>query len=138
MQYRKPHDDASIGSGTPLSLRGEAKGQRPSSQLEPHFVFRTLLESRFASLLYVLYTCKGRAAMAKKLTITVEDEVYAGLHNVIGRRRISRFLNDLARPHVLAPDLAEGYRAMAADEEREREAAEWVEGLAGDIADEPR
>ena len=76
--------------------------------------------------------------MSKKLTITVEDEVYEGLHSVIGRRRISRFLNDLARPHVLRRILAEGYRAMAADEEREREATEWVENLAGDIADEPR
>ena len=26
---------------------------------------------------------------------------------------------------------------MAADEEREREAAEWVENLAGDVANEP-
>lgn len=76
--------------------------------------------------------------MSKKLTITVDDEVYAGLHDVIGRRRISRFLNELARPHVLQRDLAEGYRAMAADEAREREAAEWVESLAQDIADEPR
>jgi predicted CopG family antitoxin len=62
--------------------------------------------------------------MSKKLTITVDDEVYAGLHSVVGRRRISRFINDLARPHVLRDDLAEGYRAMAADEEREREAME--------------
>ena len=76
--------------------------------------------------------------MSKKLTITVDDEVYAGLHNIIGRRRISRFLNDLARPHVLQGDLAEGYKAMAADEEREREATEWVENLTADIADEPR
>lgn len=76
--------------------------------------------------------------MTKKLTITVDDEVYAGLHNVVGRRRISRFLNDLARPHVLQRDLVEGYRAMAADEEREGEAADWVENLTGDIADEPR
>jgi hypothetical protein len=76
--------------------------------------------------------------MSKKLTITVDEEVYAGLHRVIGRRRISRFLNDLARPHVLLQELAEGYRAMAADEERERDAAEWVEGLTGDIADDPR
>jgi predicted CopG family antitoxin len=75
--------------------------------------------------------------MAKKLTITVEDEVYEGLHKVIGRRRISGFLNDLARPHVTRRDLAEGYRAMAADEEREREAAEWVDNLAGDIARDP-
>ena len=76
--------------------------------------------------------------MSKKLTITVEDEVYEGLHSVIGRRRISRFLNDLARPPVLPGDLAEGYKAMAADEERERDATEWVENLTGDIADEPR
>lgn len=76
--------------------------------------------------------------MSKKLTITVDDEVYEGLHKVVGRRRISRFLNSLARPHVIGRDLAEGYRAMAADEEREREAADWVEGLTADIADEPR
>jgi hypothetical protein len=75
--------------------------------------------------------------MSKKLTITVEDEVYAGLHAVIGRRRISRFLNDLARPHVLQSDLAAGYEAMAQDEEREREALEWADNLIGDIADEP-
>ena len=76
--------------------------------------------------------------MSKKLTITVDDEVYPGLHSVIGRRRISRFLNNLARPHVLLQELAEGYRAMAADEERERDAAEWVEGMTDDIADDPR
>lgn len=74
--------------------------------------------------------------MTKKLTITVDDDIYSGLHNVIGRRRISRFLNDLARPHVLRHDLSEGYRAMAADEDREREASEWVENLTGDIAHE--
>lgn len=76
--------------------------------------------------------------MSKKLTITIEDEVYHGLHSVIGPRRISRFLNDLARPHVMRSDLAQGYRAMAADEEREREAKAWVEKLADDIAHEPR
>jgi predicted CopG family antitoxin len=76
--------------------------------------------------------------LSKKLTITVDDEVYAGLHSIIGRRRISRFLNELARPHVLQTELAEDYEAMAADEAREREAAEWVENLTGDIADEPR
>ncbi len=72
--------------------------------------------------------------MSKKPTITVDDEIYQGLHSVIGRRRISRFLNDLARPHVLRRDLAEGYWAMAADTAREREAAEWVENLSGGIA----
>ena len=76
--------------------------------------------------------------MSKKLTITVDDDVYEGLHVVIGRRRISRFLNNLARPHLMPRDLVEGYRAMAADEEREREATEWAENLVGDVADEPR
>ncbi len=76
--------------------------------------------------------------MSKKLTIIVDNEVYAGLHNVVGRRRISRFLNDLARPHVTRQDLAEAYRAMAADEDREHEAEEWVEAVTDDIADERR
>ena len=76
--------------------------------------------------------------MSKKLTIMVEDEVYEGLHRVVGQRRIGRFLSDLARPHVTRLDLEAGYRAMAADEEREAEAHEWVEGVIGDLADDPR
>jgi predicted CopG family antitoxin len=76
--------------------------------------------------------------MSKKLTITVDDDVYEGLQSVVGRRRISRFLNDLARPHVISREMVEGYRAMAADEQRESEALEWVENLTGEIADEPR
>lgn len=76
--------------------------------------------------------------MSKKLTITVDAEVYNGLHSVIGRRRISRFLNDLARPHVVGQDLSAGYAAMAADEAREAEAGAWSEALLTDVADEPR
>jgi thymidine phosphorylase len=51
---------------------------------------------------------------------------------VIGRRRISRFLNDVARPHVTGRDLAAGYAAMAADKMREEEAEDWTEALVGD------
>ena len=76
--------------------------------------------------------------MPKKLTITVDAEVYNGLHTVIGRRRISRFLNDLARPHVVGQNLSAGYAAMAADEAREAEAMEWTEALLADVADEPK
>ena len=71
----------------------------------------------------------------RKLTITVEDAVYKGLHRVVGRRNISRFLNELARPHVTDERLEEGYRSMAADEQREAEATQWSEGLVGDVAD---
>ncbi len=76
--------------------------------------------------------------MTKKLTITIADEVYEGLYRRVGRRRISRFLEALARPHVIDADLEAGYRAMAADEVREAEADEWTENLLGDVADDTR
>jgi predicted CopG family antitoxin len=76
--------------------------------------------------------------MSRKLTITLHDEVYEGLHRKIGRRHISRFLETLARPHLIQPELEAAYRAMAADEEREREALEWSEALIGDVRDAPR
>jgi hypothetical protein len=56
----------------------------------------------------------------------------------VGRRHISRFINELAKPHVVEDALEEGYRPMVADEAREREAMEWSEGLISDVADEPR
>ncbi len=74
----------------------------------------------------------------KKLTITVEDEIYEGLYRKIGPRRIGRFLESLARPHVIDDDLEAAYREMAADEIRETEAEEWSEALVSDVADEPR
>ena len=75
----------------------------------------------------------------KKLTVTVDEDVYEGLDAVVGRRNTSRFISDLARSHAVASTLDEGYRAMAADEEREVEALGWSEGLMiGDVADEPR
>lgn len=75
--------------------------------------------------------------MPKKLTITVDVDVYNGLHSVIGRRRISRFLNDLARAHLTGRNFAAGYAAMAADEVREAEAEAWSESLIHDVAREP-
>lgn len=76
--------------------------------------------------------------MQKKLTITVDDKVYQGLHRVVGRRRISQFIEKLVRPHVVRDDLADAYREMAEDEEREAEALEWAEGTLRDRSDEER
>ena len=73
--------------------------------------------------------------MRKKLTITVDEQVYQGLHEVVGRHRISRFIEDLVRPHVLAADLEVAYQAMAQDERREAEALEWAEATFGDLSD---
>jgi len=53
--------------------------------------------------------------MQKKLTITVDEEVYRGLHEAIGRGKISKFVEDLVRPHVVRPDLEAGYTQMAKD-----------------------
>ena len=36
--------------------------------------------------------------MTRKLTITVDEDVYAALKARVGPRGISRFLNDLAKP----------------------------------------
>ncbi len=76
--------------------------------------------------------------MQKKLTITLNEEVYRGLHEVIGRRRISQFIESLVRPHVIAPDLMRAYQETAADEDREAEALEWVEATVADVRDQAR
>jgi predicted CopG family antitoxin len=76
--------------------------------------------------------------MQKKMTITLDEEVYEGLYRTIGKRKMSRFIEDLVRPHVIDTIMDNGYKAMAADKEREIEAMEWCNGIAGDMADEAR
>jgi predicted CopG family antitoxin len=76
--------------------------------------------------------------MQKKLTITVDEKVYEGLHKRIGPRRISHFIEDLVRPHVLDEELEQAYSQMAQDEERESQALEWAEATVRDVSDEPR
>jgi predicted CopG family antitoxin len=88
--------------------------------------------------------------MTKKLTITVSDEVYEGLHRRIGRRKMSRFIDDLARKHVIdrqradywltasKPELRRAYAEEAAYEARrhaefKQEDAPWLNGLIGDV-----
>ncbi len=65
--------------------------------------------------------------MQKKLTITVDEEVYAGLYKTIGPRKISKFVEELVRPHVVRPNLELAYAQMAKDKKREKEAIEWAE-----------
>ena len=76
--------------------------------------------------------------MQKKLTITIDRQVYEGLYTVIGPRRISRFIEELVRPYVMFPDLEAAYEQMAQDEAREAEALEWAEATLGDVSDETR
>ena len=76
--------------------------------------------------------------MQKKLTVTIDEEVYDGLRAVIGPRKISRFIEELVRPHVVKKNMYAAYKEMAADQVRESEALEWAEGTFGDGYDEER
>jgi hypothetical protein len=74
--------------------------------------------------------------MQKKLTLTVDEDVYEGLHRTIGPRKISKFVEDLVRPHVVHPNLDSAYADMARDKKRENEALDWAEATFKDIAHE--
>lgn len=74
----------------------------------------------------------------KRITITLDEAVYEGLKRTIGKRRMSQFIEDLLRPHVLDTSLEDGYQAMAADSAREAEAQEWCDALTKAIAGEAR
>ena len=75
--------------------------------------------------------------MTKKLTIIVSDEVYRHLHRRIGRRKISCFIDEMAREHFMEKQLDADYAEAAADEQREREAGEWIEsGIDEGLPDE--
>lgn len=76
--------------------------------------------------------------MHKKMTITLDEAVYEGLWRTVGKRRMSQFIEDLVRPHVLTSAMDDGYKAMAADLVREAEAKEWCNALAKDMANEAR
>lgn len=74
--------------------------------------------------------------MQKKLTITIDEKVYQGLYEKIGPRKISRFIQELVRPHVVRPNLESAYADMARDKKREKEAMEWAEAAFKDVAHE--
>ncbi len=71
--------------------------------------------------------------MQKKLTITIDEDVYNGLYKALGPRRISQFIEDLVRPHVIKKDLSAAYAEKAKDEAREKESLEWTDAIFGDF-----
>ena len=85
-----------------------------------------------------MHTTHLKASMHKRMTITLDEAVYEGLNRTVGKRRMSQFIEDLLRPHVLDTALDDGYRAMAQDKDRGLEAQEWCNELAKDISDEAR
>ncbi len=76
--------------------------------------------------------------MHRRMTITLDESVYEGLYRTVGKRKMSQFIEDLVRPHVLDTALDEGYRAMAADRPRESEAHLWLSSTAKEGQGESR
>jgi len=71
--------------------------------------------------------------MRRRMMIPIDETVDGEFKLVVERRKSSPFLQDLPFPHVTSDELVDGYRAMAADQERECEALKWSEALVGDI-----
>jgi predicted CopG family antitoxin len=71
--------------------------------------------------------------MSRELTITLPDDVYEELKRRAGHDDISHYIERLVRPTGDADiDLEDGYRAKAADQDRERDARAWIEAETGD------
>ncbi|MGI8552397.1 MAG: hypothetical protein ACR2PL_16655, partial [Dehalococcoidia bacterium] len=103
----------------PLSLMVWGQGVFSSSP--------SLIPSTSVEYVYT-WSVDRRRMMQRKLTITIADDDYRGLHQQIGRGAISRFIENLVRPHVVKDAaLEEEYREAACDSRSEQEALAWIE-----------
>ncbi|MDR2952916.1 MAG: hypothetical protein LBU82_06715 [Treponema sp.] len=81
--------------------------------------------------------------MLRELTINVDETLYNTLMPMIEKQTIGNLLADFVKERFSGhtytqTELAAGYKAMADDEEYEREAMEWCNGLINGIDDETR
>ena len=81
--------------------------------------------------------------MLRELTLNVEEKLYDTLLPMVEKQTIGDLLaefvqNRVAHRTYTQTELDEGYKAMASDEEYEREAMEWCNGLINGIDDEER
>ena len=72
--------------------------------------------------------------MVRELTLNVEETLYDTLMPMVEKQTIGNLLAEFVQtrfPHrtYTQTELEDGYKAMAADEEYEREAMEWCNGL---------
>jgi predicted CopG family antitoxin len=74
--------------------------------------------------------------MQKKLTISIDESIYNALYNVIGKRKISRFIEELIKPKLITPNLDKAYKEMGENQIREEEAKYWTEGTLQEFTDE--
>ena len=48
--------------------------------------------------------------MQKKLTLSIDAEIYEALHKMAGKRKIGRFIESLVRPHIYFTGITGGWR----------------------------
>jgi hypothetical protein len=79
--------------------------------------------------------------MLRELTITVDETLYNTLMPMVEKQTIGKLLSEFVQTRLshrtyTQTELEEGYKAMAADEEYEREAMQWCNGVMSGIDDE--
>jgi|TARA_B100000315_G_C14595953_1_gene599323 predicted CopG family antitoxin len=74
--------------------------------------------------------------MQKKLTISIDEQIYNALYHIVGKRKISRFIENLVKPEVINEALELAYKQMSEDSSREEEALQWTEGTFEEFHDE--
>jgi len=81
--------------------------------------------------------------MLRELTLSVDETLYNTLIPMVEKQTIGNLLAEFVQSRFYGhtytqEELEAGYRAMAEDEEYEREAMEWCNGLMNGIDDETR
>jgi len=81
--------------------------------------------------------------MLRELTLNVEESLYDTLLPLVEKQTIGDLLAEFiqtrfSNKNITQSELEEGYKAMAADQEYEREAMVWCNGLINGIDDETR
>jgi hypothetical protein len=74
--------------------------------------------------------------MQKKLTLSIDAEIYEALHKVAGKRKIGRFIEKIVRPYITLQELAQAGNRLIQDEKLESEALLWAGTTVGDSGDE--
>ena len=64
--------------------------------------------------------------MQKKLTLSIDAEIYEALHKPGGKRKIGRFIENLVRPHLASLEVFGAADQPVSDEEPESVVLPWV------------
>jgi hypothetical protein len=76
--------------------------------------------------------------MQKKLTLSIDAEIYEALHKVAGKRKIGRFIEKLVRPYLGSLASVEPQKFTTIGDDQETAPYGWAETCFGDPRDEAR